>query len=189
MPLKGVEPLTLMKLVNADGNDLAPLGILVMKVSIGNIQTDHPFVVVDHLSVPVILCCDFLTKHGVIVDFAHCTFSSSKNPKACGKLMLSSMNSCMLVIDSDLPQAIPSKTNMLEVDPDMPTDYRPSLESVLLEHRAIFRRKLGHTSVAEHVIETDDALPVKVPARPISFQGTCAHSAARNGRCWNNSAK
>ena len=83
--------------------------------------------------------------------------------------MLSSTNSCMLVIDSDLPQDIPSKTNMLEADPDMSTDYCPSLESVLLEHKAIFRRKPGHTSVAEHVIETDDALPVKVPACPIPF--------------------
>ena len=93
----------------------------------------------------------------------------------------------MLVINSDLPQAIPSKTNMSETDPDMSTDYHPLLESVLQEHRAIFRQKLGHTSVAEHVIETGNALPVKVLARPILFQGTCAHLAAGKGRCWNNS--
>ena len=185
VPLKNVGSLTSMKLVNADGSDLAPLGTLVMKVS--DIQTDHLFIVVDRLSVPVILGCDFLTRHGVVIDFDHCTFSCSKNPKVCGKLMLSATNSCMLVIDSDLPQAIPSKTNMSETDPDMPTDYHPLLESVLQEHRAIFRKKLGHTSVAEHVIETGNARPVKVPARPILFPGTCAHPAAGNGRCWNNS--
>ena len=123
----------------------------------------------DHLSIPVILGCDFLTKHGVVVDFAHHTFSCSGKPKVGGKLMLSGTNSCMLVIDTDLPQAIPSKTSVPESDSDLPTDYHPSLESVLLEHRAIFRSQLGCASVAEHVIETGDAQPVKVPARPIPF--------------------
>lgn len=32
MPSKDVEPLTSIKLVNADGSDLVPLGILVLKV-------------------------------------------------------------------------------------------------------------------------------------------------------------
>ena len=62
-------------------------------------------------------------------------------------------------------------------DPDMPTDYHPLLESTLQEHRAIFRKKLEHTNVTEHVIETGDALPVKVPARPISFHfKECVHT-------------
>jgi len=118
------------KLVNADGSDLVPIGTVVMRLNIGGIQADHLFTVVDHLSAPVILGCDFLTKHGVVIDFAQCTFSGTKNPRVCGKLMLSSTNSCTLVIDSDLPQAIPSKIDMSEVDPDIPTDYNPTLESV-----------------------------------------------------------
>ena len=71
VPSKDIKSLTLMKLVNADGSDLAPLGTLVMKVSVGDIQTDHPFIVVDRLSVPVILGCDFVTRHGVVIDFNH----------------------------------------------------------------------------------------------------------------------
>jgi len=105
-------------------------------------------------------------------------FSSTKNP---GKLMLSCTNFCTLVIDSDFSQAIPSKTDISEVDPDMPTDYNLALESVLLEHRTIFWKELGHTRVAEHVIEIEDALPVKMPVHPISFQRVCEHPAARNG--------
>ena len=56
-----------MKLVNADGSDLALLGTLVMKVSVGDIQTDHIFIVVEHLLVPVILGCDFFTTHVIVV--------------------------------------------------------------------------------------------------------------------------
>ena len=138
--LKDVGSLILTKLVNADGSDLAPLGALVMKVRVGDIQTDNLFIVVDRLSVRVILGCDFLTRHGVVIDFDHCTFSCSKNPKVHGKLMLSATNSYMLVIGSDLPQTIPSKTNMSETDPDMLTDYHPLLDSVLQDHRAIFRK-------------------------------------------------
>ena len=74
----------------------------------------------DRLAVPIILGCDFLTRHVVVIEFDHCTFSYIKNPKVCGKLMLGAMSSCMLVIDSDLPQAIASKTNMSETHPDMP---------------------------------------------------------------------
>ena len=71
--------------------------------------------------------------------------------------MLSDTNSCMLVIDTDLPQVISSKTSVPESDSDMPTDYHPSLDSVLQEHRAILRSQLGCASMAEHVIETGDA--------------------------------
>ena len=58
---------------------------------------------------------------------------------------------------------------MSETDPDMPTDYHSFPESALQEYRVIFRKKLGHTTVVEHVIKTGDALPVKVPAHPIPF--------------------
>ena len=118
-----------MKLANADGSDLAPLGTLVMKVSVGDIQTDHIkfFIVAKHLSVPIsaILGSNFLTRHGIVIGFDHCTFSCSQNPKTCGKLMLSSTST--LVINNDLSQAIMSKTNMSETDPNMPTNYQPLL--------------------------------------------------------------
>ena len=52
---------------------------------------------------------------------------------------------------------------------DMPTDYHPALRQVLQDHAMIFRKDLGRTTVAEHVIETGEASPVKVPASPILF--------------------
>ena len=55
MPLKDTYLFTSVKLVNADGSDLTPLGTFVMKVGIGYIQGDHPFIVVEQQSVPMIL--------------------------------------------------------------------------------------------------------------------------------------
>ena len=63
-----------MKLVSADGRNLAQFGTLVMKLNAGDIQTDYPTVIEDRLSVPIILDCDFLMRHGVFVYFNHHTF-------------------------------------------------------------------------------------------------------------------
>lgn len=52
---------------------------------------------------------------------------------------------------------------------DMPTEYHPALRQVLQDHAMLFKSDLGHTTVAQHVIETGDAAPVKVPPRPIPF--------------------
>ena len=52
---------------------------------------------------------------------------------------------------------------------DMLTDYHPALRQVLQDNAMIFRKDLGRTTVTEHVIETGEASPVKVPARPIPF--------------------
>ena len=58
----------------------------------------------------------------------------------------------------------------------MPTEYHPALSQVLQDHVMLFKSDLGHTTVAEHVIETGDAAPVKVPPSPIPFHyAECVH--------------
>ena len=55
----------------------------------------------------------------------------------------------------------------------MPTDYHSALRQVLQDYAMLFKKDSGCTTVAEHVIETGDALPVKVrtftASRPIPF--------------------
>ena len=66
--------------------------------------------------------------------------------------------------------SIPSKaTSSLPGTLDMPTEYHPALRHVLQDHAMLFKSDLGCTTVAEHVIETGDAAPVKVPPHPIPF--------------------
>ena len=156
-------------LINADGRKLTPLGTTTVRIDLGIITVDHTLVVVEHLSTPVILGCDFLTTHGVILDFKTNTFHTA-NSALQGNLLLQSPHSCMLILDDECPQAMPSKALAVDTDTvDMPTDYHPALRQVLQDHAMVFRKDLGRTTIAEHVIETGEASPVKVPARPIPF--------------------
>ena len=52
---------------------------------------------------------------------------------------------------------------------DMPSDYHPSLGPVLKEYEMLFSTQLGKTDTAKHVIDTGEALPVKMPSRPVPF--------------------
>ena len=64
-----------------------------------------------------------------------------------------------------LPLESPKPRNV-----DFPEDYHLGLNPVLKEHERPFRLQLGRTNVGEHVTNTGDATPVKVPPRPVPFQ-------------------
>ena len=87
-----------------------------------------------------------------------------------GCLTLQPHSSCNFVLDDDCPQAMPfqnQETDQLELD--RPTDYFPALGAVLLEHQKVFKSQVGRTHVTEHIIDTGDTAPVKVPPCPIPF--------------------
>jgi len=56
--------------------DLAPLGTFTLKVNLDNLETDQSFTVVENLSAPAILGCDFLKREGIVIDFQNNIFSS-----------------------------------------------------------------------------------------------------------------
>ena len=87
-------------LINADGRKLTPLGTITVSLDLGIITVDHTLVVVEKLSTPVILGCDFLTTHGVTLDFKANTFHTA-NSTLKGNLLLQSPHSCMLVLDDE----------------------------------------------------------------------------------------
>ena len=163
-----IEPSSIT-LINADGRKLTPLGTTTAKLDLEIMTVNHTLIVVEKLSTPVILGCDFLTKHGIILDFNTGTFNTATSAQE-GKIHLSSTHSCMSVLDDDHPEAMPSKaTSSLPGTLDMPTEYHPALRQVLQDYAMLFKSDLGRTTVAEHVIETGHAAPVRVPPRPIPF--------------------
>ena len=166
----GLEPMGPMKLTNADGRGLTAIGQTTVRVTLHDLTTCHTFVVAEHLSAPAILGCDFLTRHGLVLDLGRGTFHGRDHPQKEGQLSLRKSDTCMLVLDDQCPQAMPFKGNTDgERKFDMPNDFHPTLGPVLKEHKQLFRTQLGKTDIAEHVIDTGEALPVKVPPRPVSF--------------------
>jgi len=83
---------------------------------------------------------------------------------------------CTLVLDDNYPQAIPYPATTLSPELDMPTDYHPSLKLLLKEQSTIFCKTLEKTSVSEHIIDTGNSQPVRVPSHPIPFHfADCVH--------------
>ena len=173
IPPDHVQPRTPIGLINADGSNLTPVGITTAQVILNGLNTPHNFIVVERLSVPVILGCDFLFKNSVILDFGRSTFQCKNSGTQPEMLNLQAECLSMLVLDDDLPQAMPSTVQQSsQIYIDVPQNYHKSLESVLRDHAALFRRQLGKTNIARHVIETGDAHPVKLPSRHIPFHYT-----------------
>ena len=56
------------QLINADGRSFTPLGTTSITITLEQFSVNHTFLVVDKLSVPVILGCDFMSKHGLVLD-------------------------------------------------------------------------------------------------------------------------
>ena len=166
-----VEPMDPVRLANAEGRGLTTVGVTTIKVHHPNITTHHTFVVMERLSASVILGYDLLSRHGLIIDFEKCTLHSRGSMPQEGKLSLRAANSCMVVLDEDCQQAVPFKDNATRnAELDTPKAYHPALGTVLKKHERLYQMQLGKTNVAEHVINTGDAPPVKVPPQPIPFQ-------------------
>ena len=116
-------------LVIADGRSLNPVGTTSLKVDLGNLMDHQTFIVVEHLSAPVILGCDFMTKQGLVMDFEQATFHSKESPDHEGRLQL--QMACMLALDEEYPQAVPAKAKEDgRAELELPTECHPALRSL-----------------------------------------------------------
>ena len=158
-----------IQLVNADGRSFTPLGTAIMTVTLGKLSADNHFLVVDQLSIPVILGCDFMCQQNLVLDIKGRTIHQSANLMYKLHLDAQRTEKCNpLIVDEDLPQALPSKcTNHLHFD--IPENAHPALQEVLTDFKELFSPQIGCTTITQHHIDTGNAQPVKVPPRPIPF--------------------
>jgi len=61
-------------LINANGSKLPLVGTITAHITLNDLDIPHTFIVVDSLSSPVILGCDFLLRHHVTLNFGNGTF-------------------------------------------------------------------------------------------------------------------
>ena len=162
-----------IQLINADGRSVLLSGQSKANVCLGTLYTSHSFMVLIEMSSTVILECDFLTKHNLVIDFSQGVVYSSKTPTFQLRLQHSENKSSackMLTVDDDLPQAISTTLKNVNVPSfDMPTDVHSALQQLIENHRELFSEQLGKTSVTSHVIDTDDASTAKLPPHLIPF--------------------
>ena len=63
-----LSPENSIQLISADGRSYMPLGTSLATITLGEFSASHTFLVVEELSVPVIMGCDFMSKHGLVLD-------------------------------------------------------------------------------------------------------------------------
>ena len=146
-----------IQLVNADGRSFTTLGTSLMRVTLGELSADHSFVVVKQLSIPVILGCDFMSQHGFVLDIQAGTVHQSGRPTLKLPLDTHKTENCNpLLLDEDLPQAIPSKSSTSHCQFDLPGNAHPALQEVIDEYKGLFSQQLGQTNLTKHIIDTGD---------------------------------
>ena len=156
------------QLINADSRSFTPLGTTSITVTLEQFSVNHTFFVVNKLSVPVILRCDFMSKHGLVLDIQSRTaYQMSSGHKMNLDTHIAKL-CAPLIIDDELPQALPFKNT----DPcalDLPKTDHPSIAQVVEVYKSLFSQQIGQTNITHHIIETGNAAPVKIPPRPIPF--------------------
>ena len=163
-----ISPEQCIQLINADGRFFTPLGTSSATVTLGQFSANHTFLIVEQLSVPVILGCDFISKHALVLDIrggkAYQLGSEYRMNLDTQVAKLCSP----LIVDDELPQALPSKSTGSRA-PELPETTHPAIAQVIEEYKVLFSQQIGQTNITHHIIDTGDASPVKVPPRPIPF--------------------
>ena len=136
-----------------------------MTVTLGDFSVEQSFIVVENLSTPVILGCDYLTDNGFVLHFKLGTCHRAETPNQKLKLLPAEAIPCHLItVDDDCPQAIPTRCQ--DHSPaDMPSDVHPNLIPVLdlkpSSHNKLVKLMLLSTQLTQEMLCLSKFLPGK----------------------------
>ena len=151
-----LSPENSMQLINTDGRSFMPLGTSSATVTLREFSASHSFLIVKKLSVPVIMGCDFMSKHGLVLDIqGGMAYQSGTQHRIHLDTQVATL--CTpLIVDDELPQALPSKITIHSV-PDLPKTSHPAISDLIDEYKVLFFQQIGQTNIVHHIIDTEFA--------------------------------
>ena len=168
-----IKPIASTKLLSADGRHIIPQGFITMTVTLEDFSVEQSFIVVECLSTPVILGCDYLTDNGFVLRFKQGTFHRAENPDQL-KPYFATLS---------LLTVIPHK----QFQPDVRTVAQVTVPVMFILTWYPYLKTLKpsfHSRLVKLMLLSDieDALPIKIPPLSLCRQGACSvgrHSKRR----------
>ncbi|KHJ39875.1 hypothetical protein D918_10086 [Trichuris suis] len=139
---------TTFKLVSASKQTLAVKGIVTLKLNIGRLESQTEFLVTETSVADVIVGVDFMAKYEVVIDFRRGLVYGPE----LGELKW---------INKGLKASLPERGKEREL-PQCSEQFAEEVSAF----RGLFRLRPGHTTLAEHCINTN-AEPVRLPPRRV----------------------
>ncbi|MDD9853556.1 MAG: retropepsin-like aspartic protease/reverse transcriptase, partial [Deltaproteobacteria bacterium] len=182
-----IRPTPCLELVTASGEKLKVVDHISALVQVGEVQTNHQFVVVNRLVAPVILGVDFLQENGLVLDFSLPQVEVRKNAqgnqkretidvdtreeweKVYGTALKEKARVCAIAAIDPAGDAVDECSIPKFGDTDSfeyPENTAPGFKAVVEEFKDLFHTSPGVTSEAQHYIPTTGN-PVRVPPRRI----------------------
>ena len=104
---------------------------------------------------PVILGCDFISKHTLVVNIQGGTVHQLDSEHSMNLDTQVAKLCSPLIIDDKLPQALSSKSTGPSIS-DLP-------QITIEEYKLLFSQQIGRTNITHHIIDIGNASPVALP--------------------------
>lgn len=161
--LEKVQPWTAPPVQLANNTACSPTGIVWLNIGFQGQHFYHRFVVIPNLSSSLILGMDFMLRASVSIHIPSRTVtvgesSSQLYDEALPEWMEAPEAESLMFLDV-CPSILEEKVDLACLQ----GGQKEQLLSLLKDFWSLFDGHLGHTSMAEHVINTGDAKPVHLP--------------------------
>ncbi|KAL7863396.1 hypothetical protein SRHO_G00123800 [Serrasalmus rhombeus] len=162
-------PWTAPPLRLADSAHCNPIGVTWLPVWLQGQRFFHRFVILSQMSSPVMLGMDFMLRASITIHVPSRTVSigtkADQNRGVQGDAPILEETVCALEgPDLTCSQEDASAISVKVGESSLNHDQKGKLHALLGDFQGLFSGRLGHTSLAEHRIETGDTKPINLPA-------------------------
>ncbi|KAI4890099.1 hypothetical protein NFI96_006573 [Prochilodus magdalenae] len=152
----------------ADSAPCDPIGVTWLPIRFQGQRFFHRFVILGQMSSPVILGMDFMLRASITIHVPSRTVSNGtqadRDGGAQGAAPILEETLCSLEgQDLSCLQKEAGSISGKVGESSLSHNQKAELQALLVDFHSLFTGRLGHTSLAEHRIETGDAKPINLP--------------------------